>query len=705
MPQKAIKFKAGVNRENTSYTTKGGWYSGDKIRFRQGQPEKIGGWAQWTSATFLGVCRSLWNWVTLAGLNLLGVGTNLKFYIENGGSYYDITPLRTLSATLSLTNPFTTSNASPTVLVTSSGINLFTGDIVNISNVSVAVNGIPASYFNAQFTVTRVDANSFNINVGYNATSGGTGGGSVTLTYYTYYFPIVSIATVSGSPTVKVIATTNGCVNGDFVNFATPITYNGVTLSGWYQVSYIDSSTYSVTASTNASGTGTNTGPFYVQYEINTGTPISIPATGWGAGGWSSGTWGNSVTSTQQLQLWSQVNFGQNLVFGPRGGGMYYWSAVSGVNTLGYNLSQSYGASDVPIVQNNIAISDVSRFVLALGCNDYGSNDLSPMLIRWSDQESTINWTPTATNQAGSVTLSHGSTIVGYVQTRQEIIVFTDSSIYSLQYIGPPAVWKSQLLGDTISILGPNAMALASGVVYWMGNGKFYSYSGSVNTLVCDLKEFIFNNINESQNYQVTCGTNEGFNEVWWFYCSATASYPDTYVIYNYVDKVWYYGYLGRTAWIDSGLRQYPIGATLVNNLVNHEQGLDDATLTTVVPIDSYIETSQFDIDDGDRFSFIWQMLPDVKFYGSTATSPLVTMSLAGLQNSGSGYNTTTGGNASNDVTRYTTYPIETFTGTVPVRVRGRQIVFKIEGNQLGLQWQLGTPRINLRPDGRRGNT
>ena len=718
MPQHKITFKPGVNQENTRYVTEGGWYDCDKVRFRQGFPEKIGGWAQTSIYTFVGICRSLWNWVTLGGLNLIGVGTNLKFYIDNGGLYNDITPLRSQSGTVTLNNSFTTVGGTTTVTVTSAGINLFTGDTVNIYGISSAVNGIPAAQLNAQFSVTRSDASNFTITVATTATSGGSAGGLGTLTYFSYYFSIQSIQTVSGSKSVTVNAIGNGCVNNDFVWFPTTITYNGVSIQGWYQISNVGPSSYTITAATSATLSGTNTlTGYYVQYQINTGTAIAIPLTGWGAGGWGNGTWGNSQSSPQQLQLWSQANFGENLLFGPRGGGLYYWVAQNSVSTIGYNLTQIYGGTDVPIIQNNIIVSDASRFVLALGCNDYGSTSLSPMLIRWSDQESVSNWTPAVTNQAGSLLLSHGSTIVGAIQSRQEIVVFTDSSVYSLQYQGPPIVWGSTLVGDNTSIISPNAMSLASGVVYWMGNGKFYTYNGTVQTLNCDLREFIFSNINLQQSYQVFSGTNEAFNEVWWFYCSANSTVIDTYVIYNYVDNAWYFGYLGRTAWIDKGLSNYPIAATYYQNLVYHEYGVDDNTTSVSQPIDSYIQSSEFGIGDGDRFGFVWQILPDVRFNGSTAASPQVTMSLYGMQNSGSGINSETyeeAGTSSVKVTQTrapvpasvsnSSVVIEKFTGVASCRVRGRQLIFRIEGNQLGLQWQLGAPRINIRPDGRRGN-
>jgi hypothetical protein len=407
------------------------------------------------------------------------------------------------------------------------------------------------------------------------------------------------------------------------------------------------------------------------------------------------------------LRLWSQSNFGEDLVFGPRGGGIYYWTAANGVTSIGVNVSTKVGASDVPTIQNYIAISDVSRFIFAFGCNDYGSSVQDPMLIRWSDQESVTMWTPAATNQAGSLRLSHGSLIVTAMQVRQEILVWTDSSLYSLQYLGPPAVWGSTLLGDNISIVGENATVLASGVVYWMGRDKFYRYDGSVSTLSCDLRQFIYGNINLSQASQFFASSNEGFNEVWFFYCSEGSTVIDTYVVYNYLEQVWYYGYLGRTAWLDTGLRNYPLAATYANNIVYHEYGVDDGTTIPASAIDSYIVSSEFDIDDGHNFGFVWRILPDLTFRGSTSDNPNVTMTLYPLQNSGSGYNDplSEGGSAYATVARTSVVNVEQFTGTIYVRVRGRQMAFKVENNNLGDQWQLGAPRIDIRPDGRRGNT
>ena len=694
MALKKLVLKPGVNRENTRYTNEGGWFESDKVRFRQGTPEKIGGWARISVSTFQGICRSLWNWITLENLNLIGVGTNLKFYLELGGNYNDITPIR---ATAILSNPFATTNASTTVTVTDSA---------------------------------------------------------------------------------------HGAVTGDFVTFSNAATVGGLDLNGEYQLTVIDANTYTITAASAASSTATGGGTTVnAVYQINVGDPYEIPLSGWGAGTWGAGSWGFGGTSTSALRLWSQNNFGEDLVYGYRGGPIYYWDATYGVTPIavtitiatpavltssttftngmpivltnsgypsalptglspgttyyvvnasgttfnlaatvggsaiatsgsqsgthyimpnGVNVSALSGASDVPIIQNYIYVSDVSRFVFAFGCNDYGSSVQSPMLIRWSDQESLVNWTPSATNQAGSVTLSHGSSIITAIQTRQEILVWTDSAIYSLQYIGAPVVWSSQLMGDNISILGQNAAAQASGVVYWMGVDKFYMYDGRLQTLNCDLRRYVFQDINLDQNQQVFASTNEGFNEVWFFYCSADSTTIDRYVVYNYQEKVWYYGTMARTAWLDSGLRDYPIAATYSYNLVNHEYGLDDNTTGTPTGISAYISSSEFDIDDGDRFGFVWRMLPDLTFSGSDASpTPEVTYTLYPMKNSGSGTGTPGVGNV--DQLTGAQYTVtEGFTGQINTRVRGRQLILKVSSANLGTTWQLGSTRIDIRPDGRR---
>ena len=630
-------FRPGVNREQTQYTAEtvgtisanfsiaGGWYASQNVRFRQGFPEKIGGWYPLSISTYQGTCRSLFNWSALDGTSLIGVGTNLKFYINKAGIYFDITPVR---GTATLTNPFTAVAGQSTITVSATAHGAITGDFVTFSGATGLGGNITAAVLNQQYQVIVLNVNTFTFTATATANStdasGSPGGGTVTATY-----------------------------------------------------------------------------------QINTGPAVEVPLSGWGAGTWGAGTWGNGTNTTISLRLWSQSNFGQDLIFCPRGGGVYYWSYTTSITSPAVNISTLSGASDVPIVANFIFVSDASRFVFAFGTNALGTSTIDPMLVRWSDQESVTMWTPAATNQAGDIRLSRGSQIISCVQNRQEIIVFTDTSVYSFQYIGTPGVWGSNIVGDNISILSQNSAVLAAGTTYWMGIDKFYKYNGTVSTLRCDLREYIFANINQQQSQQVFSGTNEGYNEVWWFYCSGTSTTINNYVIYNYQDDIWYYGQMGRTAWIDSTVLTYPVAATYNNTLVFHEYGLNDNTTGTDNPIDSYIQSSEFDVQFGNNFAYINRILPDVTFRKSTAANPQVTMTLTPMQNSGSGYNSpqTTGGTNIATVTRTATAPIEQFTGQVFLRVRGRQMIFQIEGNQLGLQWQIGTPRIELKLDGRRGNT
>jgi hypothetical protein len=522
---------------------------------------------------------------------------------------------------------------------------------------------------------------------------------------------VVTFAATNGSPVITVTSASHGAVNGSSVVFKNAVSLGGnITadvLNQEYVITYISINTYSITAAVNANASDTgNGGPNTIAaYELNPAPEIQLPLTGWGAGPWGSGTWGNGVQSFSNLRLWSQANFGEDLIFSPRDGGIYYWDATGGVTSRGVPLRFLAGASDVPTVQKFTFVSDISRFVFAFGCNDYGSATQSPMLIRWSDQESAVNWTPAATNQAGSIQFSHGSELVTCLQTRQEIVVWSDSAIYSLQYVGAPAVWKSELMGDNISIVSQNAAATASNVVYWMGVDKFYKYDGRVQTLRCDLRQYIFSDINQSQYQQVFAGTNEGFNEIWWFYCSANSTAVDRYAIYNYAEDIWYYGTMGRSAWLDSGLRDYPLAATYSRNLVDHEFGNDDNETGTPVAIAASIGSSEFDIDDGHNFGFIWRVIPDLTFRNSTGSeTPQCTMTIIPMQNSGSGFNNprSTNGTSSATIQRIATAPIEEFTGQVYIRVRGRQIIFKVESDRLGTSWQLGAPRIDIKSDGRR---
>jgi hypothetical protein len=732
MPLKKLLFRPGVAREQTRYASEaigpvgsatqavGGWYESEKVRFRSGTPEKIGGWQRISSSTFLGLARSLWNWVTLAGLNLVGVGTNLKFYIERGGEYNDITPLRSYAGSpVTLNNPFDTTSGSFVINVNATAHGLSTGDIANFSG-AVAVGGIPASVLNTNHKVTVVGADDYTITVFAIATSTVTGGGgaSVLARYTKFTVTLTNPFTATlGSSVLLVTDADHRCVTGDFVTFSGATGLGGNVTAGVlnreYQVTVVNPNTYTIGLSVTANATDVSGSPgggtVFAQYQINVTPDFQVPLTGWGASTWSTGTWGGSGggggVAAGDLRLWSQINFGEDLIFSVREGAIYYWDATDGVTTRGVALQTLTGASDVPTVQKFTFVSDTSRFVFAFGCNDYGAAVQSPMLVRWSDQENPANWTPEATNQAGSIQFSRGSELVTCIQTRQEIVVWTDSALYSLQYVGAPAVWRSELLADNISIVGPNTTAVASGVVYWMGVDKFYKYDGRVQTLRCDLRQYIFSDINQSQWQQVFAGTNEGFNEVWWFYCSANSTAVDKYVVYNYVEDIWYYGTMGRTAWLDSGLRDYPLAATYSQNLVDHELGVDDNETGTPAPIAASIGSSEFDIDDGHNLGFVWRVIPDLTFRGSTGSqAPQCTMTLIPLVNSGSGYTDprSTANTSSAGIQQTASAPVEEFTGQLYMRVRGRQMIFKVESARLGTTWQLGAPRIDIKSDGRR---
>jgi len=709
VPLSKILNRPGVNRENTRYTNENGWYVSDKVRFRQGTPEKIGGWARISVNTFLGTCRSLWNWVTLTANNLMGVGTSDKYYIESGGAYNDITPLRQYNYTATLTNPFSTTSGDATVSVSDTAHGATAGDLVYFSG-ATTVGGIPAAELNTRHVITSItDANTYVITVTTTASSTASGGGTVTAEYYIDAVLLGNnpFATTNGSTTVTVTAATHGGQTGDYVTFSGATTVAGLDLNNEYKITVTNASAYTITAATAANATTSGGGSAVrAEYQITIGPASQVAQVGWGAGGWGSGLWGGvGVFVPDAMRLWSAMNFGEDLVFGPRGGGVYYWDATNGLPTRGVNIETLPGALDTPVIQNLVFVSDIYRFVFCFGANDTGTTTQDPMLIRWADQESVTDWLPSAANQAGSLRLSHGSKIIAVAQTRQEILVWTDTALYSLQYLGAPLVWGAQLLGDNISIVGPNAVSVATGIAFWMGVDKFYMYDGRVQTLQCDLRKYVYQDINSTQYLQYFSGTNEGFNEIWWFYASASSNDIDRYVVYNYLERIWYYGTMARTAWVDAGLRDYPVAATYSNNLVNHEYGNDDNVTGEPQAINAYIESAEFDIQDGHNIGFVWRVLPDITFSGTSQSNPnpAVTMTLIPMMNSGSGYNSpqSLGGSSSAAVARTTTTNIEQFTGQVYVRVRGRQLIFKVESTDLGSAWQLGSPRFDIRGDGR----
>ena len=682
MPLQKLQFRPGVNREGTTLSNEGGWFESDKVRLRSGYPEKIGGWqldlgtagttapsgtfssggtsttATNSTGAFWGVAKTIWNWLNLSGYNLVSIGTNLKYYIQNssGGTFNDITPIRATTSAGAVTFAATTSSATVTVNNVAHGAQ--TGDFVIFSGAASLGGNITATVLNREYQITYVSANAYTITASVAASAGDTGTG--------------------GASTVG-------------------------------------------------------------NYQITTGNVTFTYGTGWGTGGWSGVTtgytstgWGvasaNGLGIGIQLRLWSQSNYGEDLIFNARGGPMYYWANNNNPNI--YDRGQVIKASTsvttkngsggtttftpdstCPSIANFVMVSDASRFTFAFGTNDptgvYATTAQDPMQIRWSDQNSVATWAPAITNQAGGIRLSHGSTIVTAIQTRQEILVLTDAAIYSMQYLGAPYVWSSQLLGDNISIVSPNAMTTVNNVTYWMGADKFYMYSGRVETLPCALRQYIYDDINMAQAFQFFAGTNEGYNEIWWFYCSLNSTTVDKYVIYNHLERTWYYGTLGRSAWTDSPLRTQPMSsgyATTNGRLIYQETGVDDNETGTPVAIDSYVQSSDFDIGDGHNFGFVWRLIPDVTFDGSYINNPSATFTVRPRQNPGANYGSSDNPSVTSaqNYVGQRSYTVQQFTQQVYVRIRGRQMAFKIESNTIGVQWQLGAPRIDVRPDGRR---
>jgi hypothetical protein len=726
MPLQTLKFVPGVNRESTTLANEGGWFESDKVRWRSGYPEKIGGWVKDTgtadeylqppSGSFWGVCRSLWNWLTLNGNNLLGLGTNLKFYIQNstGGFFYDVTPIR---ATQSLSNPFAATNGSTTITVTAPGHGATTGDFVTFSG-AVSLGGvITAAILNAEFQVTYVSSNTFTItsSVAANASDTGNGGSGVSAAFQittgneVFTFGNGWGSGLWGGVTTGVATTTlNGTINSSVTSIvltsATGFGASGTILVDNELITYSGVSTNTLTGCTRgASGT--------IAAAHTTGAVVQLANT---FGGWGDPA---EATISTQLRTWTQTSFGQELIFNPRNGPLYIWTVNANPNI--WSRAQYLGPSVTitgsftpsittdaycPVVASSVLVSDSSRFVIAFGCNDYGATAQTPLLVRWSDQESFATWYPQATNQAGSYLLSHGSQIMAAIQTRQEILVLTDTAIYSMQYLGPPYVWGFQIMGDNISVMSPNSAITVNNVTYWMGTDKFYMYTGRVETLPCTLRQYIFDDINLQQSFQVCCGTNEAYNEIWWFYCSAGSTTVDKYVIFNHLERTWYYGTIARTAWCDSPLRATPMGAGYNGQLLYHENGNDDGSTTPALPIEAYCQSADFDIGDGHNFGFVWRIIPDVTFDGSTVDEPSVMFTVRPRQNPGANYGTS----ASPDVTstqNYSserTYNVQTFTEYAYVRIRGRQMAFKVSSDTLGVSWQLGAARIDVRQDGRR---
>jgi hypothetical protein len=641
MPLQKLQFRPGVNRETTSYTNEGGWFDCDKVRFRFGTPEKIGGWERLSGKSFLGTCRALHPFVALDGTNYIGVGTHLKYYINEGGAYADITPIRQTTAAGDVT--FAATNGSSTITVTDTNHGANENDFVTFSG-AVSLGGqITADVLNQEYQIARIE----------------------------------------NANTYEIVARE--------VN-----TLADITIDGQYTP---------VPVVADGSDTGNGGASVVGTYQVQTGLDTTVAGTGWGAGTWSRGAWGSGATLTaigDTLRIWSHDNFGEDLIINIRNGGIYYWdkSTSSAPFARAVALSDLVGAdATTPTIAKQVMISDRDRHVIVFGCdpeNNIGTQD--PLLIRFSDQENPLVWAASATNTAGDLRIGTGSEIITALETRQQILVFTNVSLHAMQYLGPPFTFGINEIATNVTIAGPLAAVAVDDLVFWMGEEDFYMYTGQVQKLPCSVRSYVFNDFNVSQQEKVTAGVNSAYSEIWWFYPSANSENIDKYVVYNYQEQVWYYGALPRSVWLDRGINQYPIAASLDGYLYFHEFGFDDGSVNPPASIDSYIESSQMSIGAGDNFVFLSRLIPDVTFNGSTAESPSVDFTLQTRNWPGAAYSSTT----DSSVTRSATVPVEQFTNVVNIRLRGRSFAFKIASDETGVGWRLGTPRVDMRQDGRR---
>ena len=639
MPLAKLQFRPGVNKENTSYSNEGGWSDSDKIRFRFGFPEKIGGWTRQSDYSFLAPCRALHSYVTLQGSLLMAVGTRFKFYINEGGFYYDITPIRATTAAGDVT--FGATNGSSTIDVADTNHGAATGDFVTFSGAASLGGQITADVLNQEYPINVVDENNYTLE----------------------------------ARTVSTIAsiTDNGVLN------PTPVTADG-----------------SDTGNGGASVVGT--------YQINSGLGVVVTGTGWGSGVWGRGTWGSSSTlsTVNNVRLWGIDNYGEDLLFNARDGGIYYWDT----SASDYDVDRAVALADLPgadpgtpTIAKQVIVSDQDRHTIVFGCdaqNNVGVQD--PLLIRFSSQESLTEWDAEVTNTAGDLRVGSGSEIIVAVETRNQILVFTDISLHSMQFLGPPFTFGLAQVAENITIAGPSAVTAVDDKVFWMGIGDFYVYTGQTQKLPCPVRAYIFDDINVGQIELTVCALNSTFSEVWWFYPSAGSNENDRYVIYNYVENTWAIGALTRTAWHDRGLFNAPIAASTDGYLYNHESGQNDGSTNPPSAITSYIESSQISIGSGDDFVFLSKLIPDLTFENSISDAPTVDFTLQARNFPGGAYlQTDTSG-----VTQSATTPVEQFTEQTWIRLRGRSFAVKVESDTTDTQWRLGTPRVEIRPDGRR---
>jgi len=743
MPLTKLQFQPGINRESTSYSNEGGWYDMDKVRFRMGYPEKIGGWTKIGRNSFLGSCRALHSWRTIGLDNYLGVGTSKKYYVESGQGYYDITPIRvtvppnanievTVSgvyATGEIGSPEISLNAGQ---VTSDAGNGQVGFVaVNTDDADVMVLIPVSDSLSATGGVGSVTIGG-NINVsvileGVEAIAGLTAPATVSVTENV---PVITFTATNGSSTIVVNHPSHGAVSGDFVTFTDVESLGGTitadVLNQEYQIvvdATTTSDTYKITAREVASvaditvdGEYTPTpvtanasdvedgGDFTTgAYQINSGLDTSLFGNGWGAGTWSRGAWNSAATidaKTDTLRLWTHDNFGEDLVSNVYNGGIFYWdsSVATPLTTRSIALSELTGSIDAPVVAAKVIVSDVDRHVIAFGANPLGSTTQDPLLIRFSDQQNILDWRPTTTNTAGDLLVGSGSRIVTAIETRQQILVFTDISIHAMQYLGPPFTFGINMISENVTIASPNAAIPIEDNVFWMGKNEFYIYGGAVQKLPCTVRDYVFSDFNAGQSEKVFAASNTAFSEVWWYYPSADSSTIDRYVVYNYQQNIWYYGTLSRGAWIDRGVQENPIAAGLDGYLYTHESGFDDGSQNPATAISAYIESSQFDIGDGNNFSFVSRIIPDVTFRNSTEGSPSVNFTMKARNFPGGNYLQ----EDDSIVTKTATVPVEQFTNQANIRLRGRSMALRVESSEVGMTWRLGSPRMDVRQDGRR---
>jgi hypothetical protein len=704
MPLTKLNFKPGIVSDITSYSNEGGYVDGDKIRFRLGFPEKIGGWQKSTGNTYQGTARSIHNWSALDGSNYLGLGTTFKYYIEEGGSFNDITPDR---ATTTNGITFAATNGSATITVTDSAHGAVEGDFVTISGAVSLGGNITAAVLNQEYQLVTVpNANTYTITASAtaNGSDTGTGGAGVDGVYQintgldnTVGGTGWGAGLYSGMTTTAIQTQLNEALD----NSETAIDVDdetGMNTAG--DVILVDEELMLISATADddtMTVTRGHSGTTAVAHDDNTLVRLVVgnsstdsDFTGWGiasAGG---------VTVTNELRLWSEDNFGEDLLLNPRDGAIYYWDRSNNLATRAVEIGTLAGASNTPTVAKQIMVSDQDRHVIAFGANALGDTVQDPLLIRFSSQESLVSWTPTATNTSGDLRLGGGSKFIQAVETKQAILVFTDKTLHAMKFIGPPFTFGLQELSKNITIMSSRAAVAVDDVVYWMGKDVFYIYGGGqTQQLPCTVEDKVFLDMNQPQSEKIYAGVNSEFGEIIWFYPSANAANNDRYVIFNYKDKTWYYGTMARDVWVDKGLRPNALAAS-GGYLYNQEIGYDEDGSA----MSSYIESAPIDMGDGDKFSFIKRIIPDVTFQGSTNTNPSLSFIIKARNFPGASFSTESNGSGS--AVRTSTSPVETFTEKLDVRVRGRSFALRIESSDLGSKWKLGSPRVDIREDGRR---